>query len=61
MFSTRFQVLESLDEHFYEQDLYFNFDYHWPMHGIGLPDTVLRKVYGENARHVFQRARALAA
>ena len=58
MFSTTYRILESLDEHFYEQDLYFNFDYHWPMHGIGLPDAVLKKVYGDNARKLFQRTRS---
>ncbi len=57
MFGTTFRILESLDEHFYERDLYFNFDYHWPMHGFGLPDDVLRKVYSENAKRVFERAR----
>lgn len=57
MFSATFRVLESHDEHFYERDLNFNFDYHWPLHGFGLADAVLKKVYGENARNVFQRAR----
>jgi len=27
------------------------------MRGFGSPDAVLRKVYGENARRAFQRAR----
>lgn len=49
MFSTTFRILESMDEHFYEMDLNFNFDYHWPLHGLGLPDDVLKKVYRENA------------
>jgi predicted TIM-barrel fold metal-dependent hydrolase len=53
MFSTTFRVLESQDEHFYEQDLYFNFDYHWPMHGLGLPDEVLKKVYRDTALAAF--------
>ena len=57
MFSTTFRVLESLDEHFYEQDLYFNFDYHWPMHGLGLPDQVLKKVYRDTALAAFAQAR----
>jgi len=61
MFATTFRILESLDEHFYEQDLFFNFDYHWPMSGFGLPDDILRKVYNENARAVYQKARAGAA
>lgn len=61
MFATTFRILESLDEHFYEQDLYFNFNYHWPMNGLGLPDDILKKVYSENAKAVFQKARNGAA
>jgi hypothetical protein len=33
------------------------FDYHWPLYGFGLPDDVLKKVYRENARNMYQRAR----
>ncbi len=58
MLGTTFRILESRDEHFYAQDL---FNYHWPLHGFGLPDAVLRKVYGDNARKVFQRAKGGAA
>ena len=61
VFSTTFRILESQDEHFYEQDLYFNFNYHWPMYGLGLPDDVLKKVYSENAKAVFQKVRSSAA
>jgi uncharacterized protein len=57
MFSTTFRLLETHDEHFYEHDL---FDYHWPLYGFGLPDPVLKKVYAENARRAFERARANA-
>jgi hypothetical protein len=57
MFSTTFRILESHDEHFYERDLNFNFDYHWPLNGFGLPDAILKKVYADNARRAFQRAR----
>ncbi len=55
--STTFRVLETTDEHFYEQDLYFNFDYHWPMYGLGLSAPVLKKIYGENAQRAFQQAK----
>jgi predicted TIM-barrel fold metal-dependent hydrolase len=34
-----------------------DFDYHWPLYGLALPDDILRKVYGGNARKVFQTAR----
>ena len=57
MFSTTFRILESTDEHFYEQDLNFNFNYHWPLNGFGLSDGVLKKVYRENALKAFERAR----
>jgi hypothetical protein len=57
MFSTTFRILESNDEHFYERDLNFNFDYHWPLYGFGLPDAVLKKVYAENAKRAFKQAR----
>jgi uncharacterized protein len=60
MFSTTYRILESLDEHFYEQDLYFNFDYHWPMHGFGLPDALLKKVYRDNVLAAFKLARSAA-
>ena len=60
VFATTFRVMESLDEHFYEQDLYFNFNYHWPMHGFGLSDDVLKKVYRETALTAFKQARSAA-
>jgi len=60
MFSTTFRILESHDEHFYERDLNFNFDYHWALNGFGLPDSILKKVYSDNARRAFQRARSNA-
>jgi predicted TIM-barrel fold metal-dependent hydrolase len=46
MYRTTFRILESLDEHFYEFD---QFGYHWALNGLGLPETVLQKVYRENA------------
>jgi predicted TIM-barrel fold metal-dependent hydrolase len=46
MYRTTFRILETEDEHFYAWDL---FTYHWPLHGLGLGDEVLRKVYRDNA------------
>jgi len=46
MFGATFRILESHDEHFHERDLNFNFDYHWPLYGFGLPDPVLKKLTG---------------
>jgi len=58
MLSTTFRILETHDEHFYVHEM---FNYHWPLHGFGLPDGILKKVYGDNARQVFARARSNAA
>jgi uncharacterized protein len=49
MYRTTFRILETEDEHFYEQEL---FNYHWPLHGFGLKDDVLRRVYADNARRL---------
>jgi predicted TIM-barrel fold metal-dependent hydrolase len=61
LFSTTFRILESNDEHFYEQDLNFNFNYHWPLNGFGLPDDVLKKIYHDNAMSIFNSAQSNAA
>ena len=50
MYKTTFRILETADEHFYEQDL---FNYHWPLYGLSLTDEVLKKVYHENAEHIL--------
>jgi len=50
MFSLTFRILETQDEHFYNREF---FNYHWPLHGFGLPDTVLKKLYAGNARAIF--------
>ena len=57
MFGTTFRILETNDEHFYERDQYFNYDYHWPLHGLGLPDALLKKIYRDNALKAFAQAR----
>ncbi len=61
MFSATFRILETADEHLYERDLNFNFDYHWPLHGFALPDPILKRVYRDNALQAFRQARAGAA
>jgi len=50
MYLTTFRILETEDEHFYDWDL---FSYHWPLHGLGLDDNVLRKVYSGNAEEIL--------
>jgi uncharacterized protein len=48
MYEATFRILETLDEHFY----YFR-SYHWPSHGFGLKDKVLKKVYQTNAKKLL--------
>ena len=52
MYRSTFRILETEDEHFYLETLRL---YHWPYHGFGLPDDILRKVYRDNARKVLKR------
>jgi predicted TIM-barrel fold metal-dependent hydrolase len=60
LFSLTYRILESADEHFYDQDFFFNFNYHWPMYGMALPDDVLKKVYHESALSAFKLAQSKA-
>ena len=46
MYRVTFRILETRDEHFYEID---QFDYHWALNGFGLSDSVLKRVYHDNA------------
>ncbi len=50
MYRITFRILESGDEHFYEQG---QFGYHWALNAFALPDNVLRKVYRENALKII--------
>ena len=50
MYEITFRILETLDEHFY----YYRF-YHWPSHGFGLKDRVLKKVYQQNAKKILRK------
>ncbi|MBO0590180.1 amidohydrolase family protein [Cellulophaga sp. E16_2] len=50
MYQTTFRILETEDEHFYENSL---FGYHWALNGLGLSDTVLKKIYYENAQKII--------
>lgn len=52
MYAATFRILESNDEHFYEIDI---FNYHWPLYGFGLKDSVLKKIYRDNARKILKR------
>lgn len=49
MYRTYFRFLETYDEAFYAPDYDGTFSRaRWPIHGIGLPDEVLRKIYYGN-------------
>jgi hypothetical protein len=50
MYQVTFRLLETLDEHFYETDM---FGYHWSLNGLGLPDEILHKLYRTNAEKLL--------
>jgi predicted TIM-barrel fold metal-dependent hydrolase len=52
MYKTTFRILETSDEHFYRHDL---FSYHWPLYGLNLSASTLKKLYNANARKLFSR------
>jgi predicted TIM-barrel fold metal-dependent hydrolase len=50
MYQYTFRILESEDEH-----IYSNYNpYHWPLHGLGLNDDVLEKIYHLNAEKILK-------
>jgi uncharacterized protein len=51
MYRITFRILESNDEHFYDID---QFNYHWPLNGFGLSQTVLKKLYRDNAGRLLK-------
>jgi predicted TIM-barrel fold metal-dependent hydrolase len=54
MYRTSFRILETDDEHFYPN--YFS-KYHWPSHGLALPDDLLKKIYRDNAIRILHLSR----
>jgi len=50
MYEMTFRILQTNDEHFYEVE---RTGYHWALSGFGLPDAVLKKVYGGNAMKIL--------
>jgi predicted TIM-barrel fold metal-dependent hydrolase len=50
MYRVTFRILESWDEHFYENE---QFGYHWALNGFGLSDAILKQVYLENAANLL--------
>lgn len=51
MYKTTFRILETADEHFYEQD---TFNYHWALYGLNLSKEVLEKLYYKNAEKILK-------
>ncbi len=56
MYTTTFRILETADEHFYEQKM---FNYHWPLYGLSLSDKTLKKIYGDNAKKILNIKRQM--
>jgi predicted TIM-barrel fold metal-dependent hydrolase len=52
MYHITFRILETADEHFYEQE---QFSYHWPLYGLALSDEALKKIYSENGKKILAR------
>ena len=52
MYQATFRILESADEHFYEQD---QFGYHWPLYGLYLTDATLRNIYSDNGKRILSQ------
>ena len=59
MYRYHFRFLETFYEYFIPPDYDGTFGRHrWRVHGLGLPDDVLRKIYYENAQRVIPGLRA---
>jgi uncharacterized protein len=52
MYRITFRILESSDDHFYEQYL---FNYHWALYGLALSDATLKKIYHDNSEKILKR------
>jgi predicted TIM-barrel fold metal-dependent hydrolase len=53
MYRLTYRILETEDEHFYGHEYGFS-NYHFPIHGLGLSDEVLEKVYKTNALKIYR-------
>jgi len=52
MYCATFRILESADDHFYEQNL---FNYHWALYGLALSDATLKKIYSDNSGKILMK------
>ncbi len=55
MYETTFTILETRNEHFYvyNTDHIREFNYHWPLYGLGLSDETLKRLYSANASRIL--------
>jgi predicted TIM-barrel fold metal-dependent hydrolase len=53
MYRLTYRILETEDEHFYGHEYGFS-NYHFPIHGLGLSDEVLEKLYRTNALKIYR-------
>lgn len=51
LYNTSFRILESADDHIYDHSFS---NYHWPLYGLDLPDSVLKKIYRDNYLRLIQ-------
>jgi uncharacterized protein len=52
MYQMTFRILESNDEHFYEME---ETQYHWPLSGFNLDDSILEKIYRKNILKILKK------
>lgn len=52
MYQITFRILETEDEHFYYHNY---FSQHWPLHGLGLSESTLKKIYNTNSKKILSR------
>ncbi len=55
MYEATFTILETRNEHFYvyNTDHIREFNYHWPLYGLGLSDETLKRLYSANASRIL--------
>lgn len=54
LYEFTFRILETKDEHFYATELT---NYHWPLHGFGLSDAALKKIYKTNMQKILKKGK----
>lgn len=52
MYRFTLRILETADEHFY-----FRYTYHWPLYGLNLDKSLLKKIYHKNALRILNMSK----